>query len=148
MVGGRSKEYGENKVHDQGGHGMNLRPKYPQQHDCRGETEVSSPTTESPIGGKPEKWLLPLNGTILQHSGPGLSNPMTHIINAAESGPLRVRDNDAAIRGRKELQPSGNVATGLLIQSEVMVWQAISAAQVTETMQEDAAGRDDMAGKV
>ena len=64
------------------------------------------------------------------------------------AGPLWVRDDGAAIPGRKEFQPPGSVTTGLLIQSEVIVWQANSAAQVNETTQEDAARRDDTAGKV
>ena len=36
-------------------------------------------------------------------------------------GALWVRDNGTATSGRKELQPPGNVRTGLLIQSEMMV---------------------------
>lgn len=62
--------------------------------------------------------------------------------------PLRVMDDGAAIPGRKELQPPGNVTMGLFIESEVMVWEANSAAQVIDTTQEDAGSMNDMAGKV
>ena len=96
---------------------MYQRPRYPPQADCPTGRESSSLTTSVPTEGRKGQWgrAPSLFQAVPQDGWPGVSNPVTIVINAKgarcickecpvrRSGPIGVKNNSTAIPTRKEL---------------------------------------------